>query len=116
MSSNGAHPSFITRVRLRNYRSIAGCDVELQPLAILVGPSSGKSNFLDAFRLTAAAAGLLLDCLRWEQAWSPGDRGQFLGGFRGGVRGATEAAARRCRRVPHGERRETDRSRGPSTL
>ena len=54
MSSNGSHPSFITRVRLRNYRSIAGCDVELQPLTILVGPNgSGKSNFLDALRLTA---------------------------------------------------------------
>jgi len=54
MSSNGAHPSFITRVRLRNYRSIAGCDVELEPLTILVGPNgSGKSNFLDALRLTA---------------------------------------------------------------
>jgi predicted ATPase len=54
MSSNGVHPSFVTRVRLRNYRSIAGCDVALQPLTILVGPNgSGKSNFLDALRLTA---------------------------------------------------------------
>lgn len=47
-------PPFITRVRLRNYRSIAGCDVSLEPLTILVGPNgSGKSNFLDALRLTA---------------------------------------------------------------
>lgn len=47
-------PPFITRVRLRNYRSIAGCDVALEPLTILVGPNgSGKSNFLDALRLTA---------------------------------------------------------------
>jgi predicted ATPase len=54
MSSNGAHPVFVTRVRLRNYRSIAGCDVLLEPFTVLVGPNgSGKSNFLDALRLTA---------------------------------------------------------------
>ena len=54
MSSNGARPVFVTRVRLRNYRSIAGCDVQLEPFTILVGPNgSGKSNFLDALRLTA---------------------------------------------------------------
>jgi predicted ATPase len=54
MTSPGAPPPFITRVRLRNYRSIAGCDVRLEPLTILVGPNgSGKSNFLDALRLTA---------------------------------------------------------------
>jgi predicted ATPase len=54
MTSHGALPTFITRVRLRNYRSIAGCDVTLEPLTILVGPNgSGKSNFLDALRLTA---------------------------------------------------------------
>lgn len=54
MSSNGASPVFVNRVRLRNYRSIAGCDVVLEPFTILVGPNgSGKSNFLDALRLTA---------------------------------------------------------------
>ena len=46
-------PTFIHRVKLRNYKSIAKCDVELGPLAILVGPNgSGKSNFLDALHLT----------------------------------------------------------------
>ena len=46
-------PPFIHRVKLRNYRSIASCDVELGPLAILVGPNgSGKSNFLDALSFT----------------------------------------------------------------
>jgi predicted ATPase len=36
-------------VRIEGYKSIAYCDVALQPLAILVGRnSSGKSNFLDA--------------------------------------------------------------------
>jgi predicted ATPase len=40
---------FISRVRLKNYKSIAECDVRLDPLTILVGPNgSGKSNFLDA--------------------------------------------------------------------
>ncbi len=49
-------PPFITRVRLRNYKSIAQCDVELGPLVILVGPNgSGKSNFLDALELTVDA-------------------------------------------------------------
>lgn len=45
-------PPFLTRVKLRNYKSIARCDVELGPLGILVGPNgSGKSNFLDALDL-----------------------------------------------------------------
>lgn len=42
------HPR-ITRVRLRNYRSVESCDVALSDLTLLVGPNgSGKSNFLDA--------------------------------------------------------------------
>jgi predicted ATPase len=49
-----ADPTFLTRVVLKNYRSIAACDVRLGPLAFLVGPNgSGKSNFLDAVRLVA---------------------------------------------------------------
>jgi len=44
--------SFLTRVVLRNYKSIALCDVQLGPLTYLVGPNgSGKSNFLDALHL-----------------------------------------------------------------
>ena len=43
---------FLKRVRLQNFRSIGRCDVELQPLTLLVGPNgSGKTNFLDALRL-----------------------------------------------------------------
>jgi predicted ATPase len=53
---------FLTRVTLRNYRSIAACDVELGPLTFLVGPNgSGKSNFLDALRLTTDALRTSLD-------------------------------------------------------
>src|SRR5947208_12582597 len=42
-------PAFLRRVRIRGYKSIALCDVRLQPLTVLVGRNgSGKSNFLDA--------------------------------------------------------------------
>jgi AAA ATPase domain len=40
---------FLRRVRIRGYKSIAFCEVRLQPLTILVGRNAaGKSNFLDA--------------------------------------------------------------------
>jgi predicted ATPase len=46
----------IRRVVIRNYKSIAACDVELGPLTFLVGPNgSGKSNFLDALRFVSDA-------------------------------------------------------------
>ena len=49
-----SNPSFITRAVVKNYKSSAACDVQLQPLMFLVGPNgSGKSNFLDALRFTA---------------------------------------------------------------
>ena len=42
-------PPFLRRVRIRGYKSIAFCDVALEPLTIFVGRNaSGKSNFLDA--------------------------------------------------------------------
>lgn len=48
--------TFITRVVLKNYKSIAVCDVQLQPLIFLVGRNgAGKSNFLDALRFLADA-------------------------------------------------------------
>ena len=44
----------ITRVVLRNYKSIAACDVAPAQLSFLVGPNgAGKSNFLDALRFVA---------------------------------------------------------------
>lgn len=52
----------ITRVALRNYMSIAKCDVRLDPLTLLVGPNgAGKSNFLDALRFTSQALRFSLD-------------------------------------------------------
>ena len=54
--------TFITRVVLKNYKSIAACDVQLRPLTFLVGRNgSGKSNFLDALRFVADALNSSLD-------------------------------------------------------
>ncbi len=47
---------------MRNYKSIAACDVRLRDLMFLVGPNgSGKSNFLDAFRFVADSLHMSLD-------------------------------------------------------
>ena len=55
-------PVFIRRVRLRNYKSIAACDVNLGPLTFLVGPNgAGKSNFVDALRLLSESLHTTLD-------------------------------------------------------
>jgi len=57
-----AHPTFLTRVLLKNYKSIAACNVGMQPLMFLVGPNgSGKSNFLDALRFVTDALRSSLD-------------------------------------------------------
>ncbi|MBV8046543.1 MAG: AAA family ATPase [Paludibacterium sp.] len=53
---------FITRVVLRNYKSIGFCDVKLGPLTYLVGSNgSGKSNFMDAMHLVKDALAGSLD-------------------------------------------------------
>jgi predicted ATPase len=55
-------PAFLRRVKLKNYKSIAACDVELSSLTFLVGPNgAGKSNFLDALRLVTDALSVTLD-------------------------------------------------------
>lgn len=44
---------------IRNFRSIASADVELQPLTVLVGPNgAGKSNLLDVIRFLGDSARL----------------------------------------------------------
>ena len=59
----------LRRVVLRNYKSIAACDVSLAQLSFLVGPNgSGKSNFLDALRFIA-------DALRYSIDHALRDRG-----------------------------------------
>ncbi len=56
------HTRFIERLALRNYKSIAACDVALANLTYLVGPNgSGKSNFLDALRFVTDALRNSLD-------------------------------------------------------
>lgn len=52
----------LTRIALRNYKSIAACDIRPAQLSFLVGPNgSGKSNFLDALRFAAESLRLSLD-------------------------------------------------------
>ena len=54
---------------LKNYKSIAACDVNLGPLTFLLGPNgAGKSNFLDALRFVA-------DSLRTSLEHAIRDRG-----------------------------------------
>ncbi len=59
----------ITRIALRNYKSIGACDVRPGQLAFLVGPNgSGKSNFLDSLRFVG-------DSLRYSLDHALRDRG-----------------------------------------
>jgi predicted ATPase len=52
----------LTRVVLRNYKSIGACDVAPAQLSFLVGPNgSGKSNFLDALRFVSDSLRFSLD-------------------------------------------------------
>jgi predicted ATPase len=68
----------IRRVVIRNYKSIAACDVELGPLTFLVGPNgSGKSNFLDALRFVS-------DALRNSLEYAVRSRGGAFGVLRKG--------------------------------
>lgn len=48
--------TFIERLALTNYKSIARCDVDLRPLAVVVGRNgSGKSNLVDSLHFVADA-------------------------------------------------------------
>lgn len=52
----------VTRVVVKNYKSIAACDVSPVSLTFLVGPNgSGKSNFLDALRFLSDSLKTSLD-------------------------------------------------------
>jgi predicted ATPase len=52
----------LTRIVLRNYKSIAACDVRPAQLSFLVGPNgAGKSNFLDALRFVGDSIRFSLD-------------------------------------------------------
>ena len=57
-----APKEMVTKVRLKNYRNIAACEVSLGSLMFLVGPNgSGKSNFLDAFRFVSESLRTSID-------------------------------------------------------
>ncbi len=59
----------LTRIAIRNYKSIAACDVRPAQLSYLVGPNgAGKSNFLDALRFVA-------DSIRFSPDHALRDRG-----------------------------------------
>ncbi len=61
----------LARIVVRNYKSIAACDVRPGQLAFLVGPNgSGKSNFLDSMRFVS-------DALRYTLDHALRDRGGF---------------------------------------
>lgn len=48
--------AIITRLRVRNYRSLAEVDIHLAPLTVLVGPNgAGKSNVVDVLRFVRDA-------------------------------------------------------------
>jgi ABC-type hemin transport system ATPase subunit len=62
LSPEAGAACFLTRVRIRNYKSIGKCDASLYPLTVLVGRNgSGKSNFLDALRFVTEALHTSLD-------------------------------------------------------
>lgn len=67
-----AKPAFLRRVRIRGYKSIAFCDVTLEPLTILVGRNAaGKSNFLDALAfLRDAMQNSVSDAINRRGGWS----------------------------------------------
>lgn len=59
---NAPTEPFLTRVRIRNFKSIGQCDVPLQRLTMLVGRNgAGKSNFLDALRFMVDGLATSLD-------------------------------------------------------
>src|ERR1700679_2010683 len=52
----------ISRVVLRNYKSIRSCDVPLGPITFLVGPNgAGKSNFVEALRFLSYGVSVSLE-------------------------------------------------------
>jgi predicted ATPase len=70
-SDERTKPPFLRRVRIRGYKSIAFCDVTLEPLTILVGRNaSGKSNFLDALAfLRDAMATNITEAMKRHGGW-----------------------------------------------
>ena len=99
--TTGADRGILTRVAIRNYKSIAACDLRPAPLSFLVGPNgSGKSNFLDALRFVAdALRGSFGDRLREWQRYDPRPRLERNGSNVASILAGMEARAAERKRV-----------------
>jgi len=74
----------IRRIKIENYKSLAGLEVWLRPLSVLFGPNAvGKSNFLDALQLLSG----LVNARTLKEAFEPPYRGTPLESFRFGPEG-----------------------------
>ena len=74
----------LTRLQIKNYKSLAEIEIHLKPLSVLFGPNSaGKSNFLDALQLLSQIA----TSRTLKEAFSPPYRGAPLESFTFGPRG-----------------------------
>jgi len=50
------HHTLITRLKVKNYRSLADVDIALSPLTVFVGENgTGKSNLIDLLRFVRDA-------------------------------------------------------------
>lgn len=71
----------VTRLALRNYKSIEQCEIELTPVTILVGRNGvGKSNIVDALRFVADALRNTLEYAIRERGGLDQVRRKSLGG------------------------------------
>lgn len=71
----------ITRLALRQYKSIENCEIELGPISILVGRNGvGKSNLIDALRFVADAVRNTLEYAIRERGGIDQVRRKSLGG------------------------------------
>ena len=74
----------IKRVRIKDYKSLRDVEVELGPLAVLIGPNAaGKSNFLDALQLLSR----MVQVRSLKEAFAPPYRGNPLESFSFGTEG-----------------------------
>lgn len=72
---NAPRRARLTRVALRNYRSIPECNVNLGEMTVLVGPNgSGKSNFLDGIQFVRDALRTTLESALRERGGVNGVR------------------------------------------
>jgi predicted ATPase len=71
----------ITRLALRQFKSVEQCQIELSPLTLLVGRNGvGKSNIIDALRFTADALRTTLEFAIRERGGIDQVRRKSLGG------------------------------------